>query len=120
MALLSLRSAAENWLLGKSHSQLSTARLPRGLDVLRLVQFYHVESGHTLPESYKLSCEAVIAVWNRAHIPVQRIDSCIRKLSKVHKTYLNLKTHRNRQRENDRLNEDMFLGDLEELFDIAP
>ena len=38
----------------------------------------------------------------------------------MHKSYLSLKTHRNRQRENDRLNEDMFLGDLEELFDVAP
>ena len=72
MASSSLRSSAGNWLLGKPNSELSTARLPRGLDALRLFQFYHVEEGHSIPESYKFACEEVISVWERARIPNQR------------------------------------------------
>ena len=113
------RSAPENWLLGKSDSQLTTARLPRNLDVLRLLKFYHIDEGRTIPASYKLACEAVSTVWERAKIPTQRIDSCVRKLSKIHNKYVSLKKNRTRKRESDRMNEEMFKGDLEELFDIA-
>jgi hypothetical protein len=119
MASSSLRSAPENWLIGKPISQLSTARLPRMLDVLQLLQFHHFIEGRTLPESYKMACDAVIFIWMRARIPTQRVDSCVRKLSKLHENYLALKVHRKRQRESDRMKEDMFKGDLQELFDIA-
>jgi hypothetical protein len=114
-----LRSAPANWLLGKPTCHLSAARLPRILDALRLVQFYHIIEGRTLPESYKLACEEVIIVWSRAKIPTQRIDSCVRKLSKHYEKYLSLKKHGTRQRESDRMNEKMFMCDMEELFDIA-
>uniref|UniRef100_UPI00358FB6CD uncharacterized protein n=1 Tax=Myxine glutinosa TaxID=7769 RepID=UPI00358FB6CD len=115
----SLRSAPENWLLGKPNPNLSTARLPCGLDALRLVQFHHIKEGSTLPASYKLACEAVVAVWEQARIPTRRIDSCVRKLSKMYEKYLALKKHRTRERESDRKKEVMFKSDLEELFDIA-
>jgi len=55
----------------------------------------------------------------RARIPTQWVDSCVRKLSKMHKNYLALKLHRTRQQESDRMKKDMFKGDLQELFDIA-
>ena len=119
MASSTLRSDPENFLLGNPISELSTARLPRALDVLRLFQFHHVTKGKTVQNSYKMTCDAVIAVWDRAAIPTQRIDSCIRKLSKLHDNYLALKKNRTRQRESDRIKEDIFKGDLEELFDVA-
>lgn len=113
------RSAPKNWLLGKPKRHLSTARLPRGLDVLRLVQFHHLEDEKTLPESYKLACEKVISIWQRARIPTQRIDSCVRKLSKLYDKYISLKKSRTRHQESDRLKEDTFRKDLEKLFEIA-
>ncbi len=119
MASSSLRSDPQHWLIGKPISLLSTARLPRMLDVLQLLQFHHLTEGRTLPESYKMTCDAVICIWMRARIPTQRVDSCVRKLSKLHQNYLALKVHRTRKRESDRMKEDMFKGDLQELFDIA-
>ena len=73
-----------------------------------------------LADSLKSACEAIIAVWDRGRIPTQRIDSCIRKLRKLYENYLALKKHSKRQREGDRMKEDMFKDDLEKLFDIAP
>jgi hypothetical protein len=119
MAFSTLRSAPEHWLLGKTVSHLSTARLPRGLDILRLINFHHCEEGKSLPESYKLACEAAIGVWARARIPTQRIDSCVRKLKKLHEEYMSLKKHRTRQREQDIQNEEKFKSELGQLFDIA-
>src|SRR5215468_8605699 len=99
----SLRSAPEHWLLGKPTCITSTARLPRALDALRCVQFYHLEEKMNLADSLKSACEAIIAVWDRGHIPTQRIDSCIRKLRKLYENYLALKKHSKRQREGDRM-----------------
>ena len=120
MASPSLRSDSEHWLLENPISHLSTARLPRSLDVLQLLEFHHITEGRTLPESYKMACDAVICIWMRARIPTQRVDSCVRKLSKLFQNYLAaLKVLRTRQRESDRMKEDMFKSYLQELFDIA-
>ena len=118
MASQSSRSDPEYWLLGKPECKLSFARLPRGLDVLNLVQFHHL-NGKTNQECYKGACEAAIEIWKRAHIPNQRIDSCIRKLSKLHEQYLALKKNRKRANERDKMKEEMLKADLEGLFDIA-
>ena len=114
-----LRSSSESWLLGASISQLSAGRLPRGLDVLRLLQFHHVTEKKTLAESYRITCCEVIEVWNRARLPTQRPDACVRKLKKLHERYLKLKKNRKRDNDTGEMNNDLFLSDLEELFDVA-
>lgn len=119
MASSSLKSDPEHCLLGEPISQLSTARLPRCLDVLQLLQFHHITEERTLLESYKMACDAVISIWMRARIPTERVDSYVRKLSQLYQKYLALKVHRTRQRESDRMKEVMFKSDLQELFDIA-
>lgn len=116
---MSTRSAPSHWLLGKSISNFSTARLPRGLDVLRVLQFYHFDEGNTLPVSYKKTCDAVLCVWERARIPTQRVDSCVRKLSRLYEQYLLLKKNRARESDNNVMRQNMFQNDLEKLFDIA-
>lgn len=103
MASSSLRSDLKHWLLWKPISQLSTARLPRCLDVLQLFEFHHITEGRTLLESYKMACHAVICIWMRARIPTQRVDSRVRKLSKLYQNYVALKVHRTWQRESDRM-----------------
>ena len=92
MVLSSLRPALEYWLIGKPISQLSTprdniSRLPRILNLLQLLQFYHLSEGQPLLESYKMSFDAVICIWMRASIPTQQLNhvsencqSCIRML----------------------------------------
>lgn len=114
-----LRSAPANFLIGKPVPHLSTARLPRGLYVLRIVQFYNLNEKRTLPVSCKLTCEQVITVWERARMPTQRIDSCVRKVSKLFERYRSLRKHRTREGEAVKVKEQIFKDELEELFDIA-
>src|SRR5215469_12909813 len=88
------RSSAEVWLLGKGMNKLSNARLPTCSDVLRLVQYHHHSEAQTLRKSYNIACEEVLKVWERAQIPIQRIDSCVRKLTRLYEEYITLKKNR--------------------------
>ena len=87
----SLRSAPENWLLGKPQSQLSTTRLPRWVNGFYIVYFHHAQQKNTLPESYNVTCENGNAIWSCARNPTHRIDSCVRKLPKLYERYLRQK-----------------------------
>ncbi len=58
-------------------------------------------------------------MWARARIPTQRIDSCVRKLSRYYEKYMSIKKNRTRQRQSDRLNEEKFKLNMKKLFDIA-
>lgn len=113
------RSSLECWLLGKPVDSLSCARLPRKRDVLSLYLFHHVVEKKTVMEGLNLACGKVLTVWERARIPTQRVDACVRKLRGIHDKYQALKKHRTRGRESDRVKEKMFLDDLQDLFDVA-
>src|SRR5215469_7417663 len=102
------RSSAEVWLLGKGMNKLSNARLPTCSDVLRLVQYHHHSEAHTLRKSYNISCEEVLKVWERARIPTQRIDSCVRKLTRLYEEYITLKKNRKTQLQSCRSKEHSF------------
>lgn len=113
------RSSPKCWLLGKPVDSLSCARLPRKRDVLSLYLFHHVVEKKTVMEGLNLAFGKVLTVWERARIPTQRVDACVRKLRGIHDKYQALKKHRTRGRESDRVKEKMFLDDLQDLFDVA-
>ena len=117
-----LRSVASSWLVGRAEAKLSSARLPRKIDVLKTFLYYHLEKKETTNSSLKLACKEAINIWASAHIPVptQRIDACERILKKVHEKYKNLKKHCKRNNEKDRMNQEIFKSDIDDLFDIAP
>ena len=113
------RSSAEVWLLGKGMNKLSNARLPTCSDVLRLVQYHHHSEAQTLRKSYNIACEEVLKVWERARIPTQRIDSCVRKLTRLYEEYITLKKNRKTQLQSCRSKEHSFQENIKKLFDIA-
>ena len=115
----STRSSPECWLLEKPVDSLSYARLPTKRDVLSLCLFHHVVEKKTVSEGLNLTCGKVLSVWERARIPSQRVDACVRKLRGIYDKYQALKKHRTRGRESDRVNEKIFLDDLQDLFDVA-
>nr|XP_053636720.1 uncharacterized protein LOC128691831 [Cherax quadricarinatus] len=111
----STQSASEWWLIGCPLEFFSTARLPTRGDILRVSQFFHLKQNLPFPKSFKKSCEACCAIWMRARIPTQRLDSCVRKLEKLMREYQNLKKSRKRGDTQARIFQDS-LGDL---FDIG-
>jgi len=113
------RSAAEVWLVGKPTEQLSTARLPSKGDVLRRLLFHHLEEHQEVKASVRATTVAVLEVWERARIPTQRIDAVERKLRKLYDEYLLLKKNRRTELESCRMKEDIFKGDLSDLFDLS-
>ncbi|KAG0722701.1 hypothetical protein GWK47_044016 [Chionoecetes opilio] len=78
-------------------------------------QLFHLKQNLLSTESFKKTCEACCAIWTRARIPTQRLDSCVRKLEKLIREYQNLKKSRKRGDTQARIFQDS-LGDL---FDIG-
>jgi hypothetical protein len=66
-----------------------------------------------------MTITAVLEFWKKAGIPTQRADNAERKLNKLFNEYLKLKKARKIQKPSCRMNEQIFKGDLTELFDIA-
>ena len=49
---------------------------------------------HTVMDSAALTIEATLAIWEKARIPAQRKDNCMRKLRKLFEQYRSLKKRR--------------------------
>ena len=115
------RSSAQVWLIGKGSDTLSSSHLPSNGDALRLMLFYHNDEAQkqTLNNAAYSAVSRCIEMWKRAHIPYQRIDSCVRILMKLYDEYAKLKKNRNRGNDRDKLNQEEFEGRLKNLFDIA-
>jgi len=113
------RSSAAVWLLGKGTDQLSGSHLPTNGDALRLLMFMHTKQKLTLKEAASRSVSRVIQLWQTARIPHQRIDSRVRVLTMLCDDYAKLKKNRKRSNEQDKKNQEEFIGRLQRLFDIA-
>ncbi|KAG0724093.1 hypothetical protein GWK47_041360 [Chionoecetes opilio] len=78
-------------------------------------QLFHLKQNLPLPESFKKTCETCCAIWTRARIPTQRLDSCVLKLEKLMREYQNLKKSRKR----GDTQTSIFQDSLGDLFDIG-
>uniref|UniRef100_UPI00358E948D uncharacterized protein isoform X2 n=1 Tax=Myxine glutinosa TaxID=7769 RepID=UPI00358E948D len=114
------RSSSTVWLLGKSEKEIICGGLPTKGHTLQKMVYHHIQEHHTVRESAKLSVQAVCAYWEKARIPVQRVDSCERQLLKLYDAYKLVKKNRTKTFENYRVKEQMFKDDLQSLFDISP
>ncbi|KAF0705549.1 Uncharacterized protein FWK35_00037982, partial [Aphis craccivora] len=117
--LKTTRTSATVWLIGKSTETLSYSRLPSKGDVLKQFHFHHIEKLQTVKKSIRTTVETVLEIWERARIPTRRIDSVQRTLSKLVDEYNLLKKNRNNSLESCRMKEEVFKGDLVDIFDIA-
>ena len=119
MAKCTRRSSASVWLIGKPTADLCCSRLPSKGEVLCKFLFHHTEEKLPVNKSLKMTITAVLEFWNKAGIPTQRADNAERKLNKLFNEYLKLKKARTIRKPSCRMNEQIFEGDLTELFDIA-
>jgi len=87
------RSSAQVWFIGKESDTLPSSHLPSNGDALRLTLFYHNDEAQkqTLIDASHTAVSRCIEMWKRAHIPYQRIDSCIHILMKLYDEYAKLK-----------------------------
>lgn len=116
---VSTRTSAGVWLVGKSVACMSHARLPSNHDVLKTLNFHHIEEKQTVRQSVKNTVISVLEIWEKARIPTQRIDAAERKLNKLFETYNRLKKNRKTKLESCRIKENLFKSNLLKLFDIA-
>ncbi|XP_026461762.1 uncharacterized protein LOC113363475 [Ctenocephalides felis] len=105
------------YLIGDVYPQIITDTLPSKLQVLK-VFFYHLRVPKLkIRESAQICIDQVIVFWQKAQIPIQRIDHCIHHLLKLHKQYHLLQKSVNR--DTNEIREVEFKISLLNLFDIA-
>jgi hypothetical protein len=113
------RSSPKVWLLGKPDKDILCSGLPTNGAVLRNFLFHHQEKGLKISDSAKAAVDTTLVIWQKARIPTQRVDSGVRKLSKLYDEYCTLKKNRLSPKEGYRVKEQLFKADLDELFDIS-
>lgn len=85
--------------------------------LLRYHQILHVSKN--VKDSAHTVIQELIEVWNKSGIPTRQPNHCIEKLIKVHKNWLLLKKNKTRASEAQRKRENLFIAELDKLFDIA-
>src|ERR1043165_6386411 len=119
MAKCTRCNSASVWFIGKLTADLCCSRLPSKGEVLCKFLFHHTEEKLPVNKSLKMTITAVLEFRNKAGIHTQRADNAERKLNKLFNEYLKLKKARTIRKPSCRMNEQIFKGDLTELFDIA-
>ncbi|XP_076060300.1 uncharacterized protein LOC143036625 [Oratosquilla oratoria] len=113
------RRAASVWLLGHSEEELTGSRLPSNGQVLKHFFYHHFDLKCMKSESAKAVVEAVFLFWAKAQIPTTTLFYAKKKLTDLVTKYEGLKKNRLRDSENQRMKEQMFCDDLDEIFDVA-
>jgi hypothetical protein len=113
------RSNASVWLIGHPEETITGCRLPCKGQVLRHFFYYHTVLKKTKSDSASAVIESVVCFWNAANVPISTVCYCKKKLVGLVEQYEKLKKSRLKDSESCRMNEDIFRGELEELFDIS-
>lgn len=116
-----LRSSDDDvFLVGKCNSEIVGAKLPSIKQVLQ-VFFYQIRHEKlNAKESAGIAVDLAIPFWNKARIPTQTKQNCIKKLETLHNEWKTLKKHVNSQSKLHRERENSFYEKIDEfLFDIA-
>ncbi|KAG0716602.1 hypothetical protein GWK47_009284 [Chionoecetes opilio] len=117
---MTTRAASNLWLINKAPiDEITGARLPSKEQVLLRYYHHHREMGKTASGSRKAVVEEVLPFWSRAGIPTTTVIHAGTKLSKMVKAYNDLKKNKNKDRPKHRMDEEIFKGDLQEIFDLA-
>lgn len=114
-----LRKDTSVYLIGNYSSQIVGSKLPSIKQVLSVLFFNLREVKLSLRESSKLVIDEVIIFWNKARIPTRDVQHCIKKVEVLHKTWAGLQRNCKRRTETQLRNEETFVQEFENLFDIA-
>lgn len=116
---MSTRSSVAVWLIGHPEEAITGCRLPSKGQVLRHIYYHHTILKKTKSNSASSVIDSVLTFWASANVPISNFCYCKKKLLGLVEHYEKFKKNRLKDSDSYRLNEDMFCGDLEELFDIS-
>jgi hypothetical protein len=119
MAKQRTRSSAFVWLIGHPEETITGCRLPSKGQVLRHFFYHHTILHKTKSDSASAVVDSVLGFWGSANVPASTVCYCKKKVLGLVEQYEKLKKNRLKVLESCRMNEDIFRGDLEELFDIS-
>ncbi|XP_063868853.1 uncharacterized protein LOC135104954 [Scylla paramamosain] len=116
---MTTRSAPSVWLLGHSEEEITGSQLPSNSRVFRHFFYHHLNVKCTKSESVNAVVEAVFSFWTEAQIPTTTLFYTKKKLKDLVTKYEGLKKNCQCNSEMQRMKEQMFCDDLDELFDVA-
>lgn len=114
------RSTDTVWLLGFPCENISGARLPSGLDVMRNFLFYHRTRKLSISKSAKCVYDQLVPFWVKSRLPIIQQKHIITKIIALYNEHVHLMKHRKRSNENDKVKQGMYTTRLQQLFDISP
>lgn len=113
------RAESTFYLLGHVNPLILGSKLPSNRQALGLYLHYHFEEKNVSKIALKTSITEVMQWWLRARIPTPAIQHCQAKLEKLVTVWKGLKKCEGRTSEAHRSNEESFVHNLDDLFDIA-
>lgn len=107
-------------LIGKTSHLITGAKLPSNKQVLQVffhnIRFVHLKA----KESARLTINATKLFWHQARIPVREDQKCVDKLIKLYEKWKVVQKTAPHKRSDAQINvAEMYVGNLDELFDIA-
>lgn len=105
------------YLIGDIDTQIYGNKLPSNLQVLKVLFFNLRDLKFKLRESLKLAIKEVTVFWEKACLPIQSEDRCIKRLEKLYKQWRNLQ--KRSQKPSNVEKEREFSSTLKNLFDIS-
>ena len=114
----STRSKTKVYLLGSTKEFLSGTKLPSVGDVLRFY-LYQLKTSTTKHEAAVATLNEVRTFWDKARIPMRRVDNAVKQLEDLVKRWEGLKKNKARRTDTQVANEEALKDILNDLFDIA-
>lgn len=106
--------------VGRVTHQIVGAKLPSKRQILQVFFFHMRVRKFSAKESRLLAAKEVLLFWEKARIPTQFISRCVDKLEKLYNTWDKLnKTTAEKAGEKQKRELELFVEELDNLFDIA-
>jgi len=112
------RSKTDVYLLGSTKEALLGTKLPSIGDVLR-VYLHHLKTENVKHAAAVLTLNEVQTFWERARIPMRRIDNAIKQFEELVRKWEGLKKNKGRRTSTQIANEAEFTCSFDDLFDVA-
>jgi hypothetical protein len=114
-----LRKDTSVYLIGNYSPQIVGSKLPSIKQVLSVLFFNLREVRLTIRESSKLVIDEVMIFWNKARIPTREKQHCIKNVEVLYNKWAGLQKNCKRRTETQLKNEEIFVQEFDNLFDIA-
>jgi hypothetical protein len=110
----------EIYLIGIRNSE-SISRLNQLPTIRQVLQRFHyfLHANKSIRNSSHLTVEELILVWSKAAIPMRLVKHIVDMIEKVHSKWLLLKKNKGRSSKSQKNREQIFVNELNNIFDIS-